>query len=204
MKRVACLALAVVLTTSSHAFAQAAPGGGQPTGVAANLQAGYARLKMLVTQSADKLGEADYAFKPTPEIRGFGQLWTHVANSQYNQCATAKGVPNPNQGNNLEETATTKAQVMKAVADSFAFCDDVFAKLTDQTALEPVTGGRGGPTMRANVLTSLLTHGNEMYGIGTVYLRLKGQVPPSTEAQQQNRGGGAGGQGGGRRGGGAN
>jgi hypothetical protein len=30
-----------------------------------------------------------------------------------------------------------------------------------------------------------------MYGIGTVYQRLKGVVPPSTEAQQ-NRGGGAG------------
>ena len=38
----------------------------------------------------------------------------------------------------------------------------------------------------------IIEHDNEMYGIGTVYLRLKGQVPPSTELQQQQRGGGAG------------
>src|SRR5688500_16175483 len=102
MKRIACLALGTLLATSSAAFAQAGPGGGQPMGIAAGLQASYNRIKTLVTQSADKLTEADYSFKPTQEIRNYGQLWGHVANFHYGQCATVKGVPNPNQGNNLE------------------------------------------------------------------------------------------------------
>ena len=155
------------------------------------MQAAYARIKGLLVASADKLSEADYAFKPTNEIRGYGQLWGHVANFQYGQCAQARGVPNPNQGNNLEQTATTKAAVVKALADSFAFCDEAFASLTDQSAVEMVTGGRGGPRARAVILSAVLEHGNEMYGIGTVYQRLKGVVPPSTE-QQQNRQGGPG------------
>jgi hypothetical protein len=100
-----------------------------------------------------------------------------------------KGVPNPNQGNNLENSATTKAAVVKALADSFAFCDDAYAALTDQTAAEMVTGGRGGPRAKAVMLNQIVEHDNEMYGIGTVYLRLKGLVPPSTEQQLQRQGG---------------
>ena len=190
MKRVLSLAIGVSLVASA-VYAQGGPGGGQPVGLAAGMQASYNRIKGLVTASADKLSEADYAFKPTNEIRGYGQLWGHVANFHYGTCAQVKGVPNPNQGNNLENSATTKAAVVKALADSYAFCDDVFAALTDQSMVEMVTGGRGGPRAKGAVLNQILEHDNEMYGIGTVYQRLKGVVPPSTE-QQQNRQGGPG------------
>jgi uncharacterized damage-inducible protein DinB len=190
MKRVLCLALGASLFASA-AFAQGGPGGGQPVGIAAGMQASYNRVKTMLVASADKLSEADYTFKPVNEIRSYGQLWGHVANFQYGQCAQVKGVPNPNQGVNLEQTATTKAAVVKALADSFAFCDDAFAALTDQSVAEMVTGGRGGPRAKAVILSAVVEHGNEMYGIGTVYQRLKGVVPPSTEAQQQ-RGAGPG------------
>jgi hypothetical protein len=159
----------------------------------------YNRIKTLVTQSADKMSDADYAFKPVNEIRSYGQLFGHVANFHYNICAQVKGVPNPNQGNNLENSVTGKAANVKALADSFAFCDDAFSTLTDQTAVEMLMGGRGAPRAKLSVLYQLVEHDNEMYGISTVYQRLKGLVPPSTEAQQ-NRGGGAGRQGGGGRG----
>lgn len=186
--------LGLVLAASS-AFAQGAGPAGQPVGIAAGLQTSYNRIKTLVTQSADKLSEADYVFKPVNEIRSYGQLWGHVANFHYGTCAQVKGVPNPNQGINLENTLTTKAAFVKALADSFAFCDDAFSSLTDQTAVELLMGGRGAPRAKLVVLNQIVEHDNEMYGIGTVYQRLKGVVPPSTEAQQ-NRAGGAGRQGG--------
>ena len=189
MKRIACLASALLLSSSVSAFAQGGPGGGQPVGIAAGLQAAYNRVKQMVVQSAEKMPDADYGFKPTMDIRNYGQLWGHVANFHFGTCAQVKGVPNPNQGINLENTLTTKAQVVKALADSFAFCDDAFAALTDQTAVEMLTGGRGGPRAKGIVLNQIVEHDNEMYGIGTVDLRLKGLVPPSTEAQQQRQGG---------------
>ena len=197
MKRLLCVVSGTLLIASA-AFAQA-PGGGAPIGLAVGLQRGYADLKMNVTQSADKMPEADYGFKPTPDIRSFGQLWGHVANAQFNQCAQAKGVANPNPAGTNFETKTTKAELVKALADSFAFCDDAFSSLTDASAVEMVQGGRGPAQSRAIVLAGLLTHGSEMYGIGTVYLRLKSIVPPSTE-NQPARGGGRGGAGGGGRG----
>jgi len=43
---------------------------------------------------------------------------------------------------------------------------------------------------RAAVLSNLIAHGNEEYGILTVYLRTKGIVPPSTERGMRGRGAG--------------
>jgi hypothetical protein len=187
-----------VLVAGSTAFAQAAPGGQTP-GIAAGLQASYNRIKNLVTLSAEKMPESDYGFKPNMEIRSYGQLWGHVANFHFGTCATSLGTANPNQGVNLENTATTKEAVVKALAESFALCDKAFAALTDQAAAEGVPGGRGGPVARGILLNRIIEHDNEMYGIGTVYLRLKNLVPPSTELQQQRGGGaGGGGRGGGR------
>ena len=41
---------------------------------------------------------------------------------------------------------------------------------------------------RGSVLANLIAHGNEEYGILTVYLRTKGMVPPSTERGMRGRG----------------
>jgi hypothetical protein len=193
MTRVACVIFGSVLAAST-AIAQGPPQG--PVGTAVALQRNYGQLKNNITASAEKMPEADYFFKPTPDIRGYGQLWAHVADAQFGQCSGVKGVPNPRQGQPSFEQLTTKAGVQKAVADSFAFCDDVFASLTDESATQMVSNGRGGQQSRIAGLIGVLTHGSEMYGIGTVYLRLKGLVPPSTELFMRGRGAPGGGRGG--------
>ena len=173
------------LLIASVAAAQGPQG---PVGTAAGLQRTYAQLKNNLTLSAEKMPEADYFFKPTPDIRGYGQLWAHVADAQFGQCSGAKGVPNPRQGQPSFEQLTTKADVEKAVADSFAFCDEAFSSLTEAGANELISNGRGGQQTKAAALLGVLQHGSEMYGIGTVYLRLKGLVPPSTELFMRGRG----------------
>jgi hypothetical protein len=193
MKRVACLFFGCV-TVAAVAAAQGPPQG--PVGTATALQRNYAQLKNNITSSAEKMPDADYFFKPTPDIRSYGQLWAHVADAQFGQCSGVKGAPNPRQGQPSFEQLTTKAEVQKAVADSFAFCDDVFASLTDESATQMVSNGRGGQQSRIAGLIGILTHGSEMYGIGTVYLRLKGQVPPSTELFMRGRGAAGAGRGG--------
>jgi hypothetical protein len=63
-----------------------------------------------------------------------------------------------------------------------------FLSLTDEGAAQLVAG-HGGQTARAVLLTNLIAHDNEEYGIVTVYMRLKGLVPPSTEYAGRGRGG---------------
>ena len=100
-----------------------------------------------------------------------------------------QGEANPHQGSNLEKTKTTRADIIQALADSFAFCDPAFANLTDQSALELVRQGQN-EVARGSVLANLIVHGNEEYGILTVYMRTKGMVPPSTERGMRGRGAG--------------
>ena len=175
------------LVIASTAAAQ--QGGGMPTGLAASIQTGYNNVKMNVTQSADKLGDADYGFKvgTMPETRTFGQLFAHIAQSQANTCSGLRGVPNPFQGRQLEQELKTKADVTKALAESFELCDPAYAALTDQNALEVVQMGQR-QLARAAALANNVSHDNEMYGTSAAYLRTKGIVPPSTERQTMGRG----------------
>jgi len=174
------------ILAASMTFAQPPAGGrggmGQKIGVATSLQRAYASFKTNYTAAAEKMPEADYNFKPgsTPEARTFGAGIAHIAQAQFGQCSGLKGVPNPMQGKNLEQELKTKAEITKALADSFALCDDLFAQVTDANAMEMVKQGNNEVT-RVAALYGVVVHGNEMAGTAYVYLRSKNIVPPSTE-----------------------
>jgi len=181
------LAVPVAALSATVAFSQTPAG--QKFGLAASLQRSYAGLKTNLTQEAEKMPDADYSFKPgsTAEARTFAQVMAHVAQAQFGQCSALKGVANPMQGKNLEQELKTKADVTKALADSFALCDDLFAQTTDENATQFVKAGQNEVT-RATALYGLISHGNELYGTGAVYLRSKNIVPPSTERAGRGRG----------------
>src|SRR5262245_2775555 len=186
MKRVLFLASAAILLVAPLAFTQPPAGQGQKIGLATSLQRGYAGFKTNFTAAAEKMPEADYTFKPgsTPEARTYAQVIAHIAQSQFGQCAGATGQPNPMQGKNLEQELKTKADVTKALADSFALCDKAFAAVTDANVTEMVKQGNNEVT-RAAQLLGVIVHGNEMAGTAYVYLRSKNIVPPSTENAQR-------------------
>ena len=123
MKRVMCIVSGVLLAASA-VFAQGAP---QRVTVALRLQQAYAQVKTNLTQAAAKMAEADATFKPAPENRTFAQQFSHIAQFHYVFCSQVKGGQNPNT-ENLEQTKTTKADALKALADSFAYCDDAFPR----------------------------------------------------------------------------
>lgn len=164
--------------------AQAAPAG--PTEPLSRvLFGGYNTQKLNLTQSAEKVSEADFAFQPTKDVMTFGVLLAHVANTQFTYCAVAKGEANPNK-EDLTKTATTKAAIQKGLADSFAYCDTIYGSLTDAKAMELIKVGQN-EVPRAARLISNIAHDNEHYGNLVTYMRIKGYVPPSTERAQQMR-----------------
>ena len=190
MQRVSGLVFVVVVLSGVSGLAQPPGGaqGGQKIGLATSLQRGYAGLKANLTEEAEKMPEADYSFKPgsTAEVRPFGRVIAHVAEAQFGQCSAVNGESNPMQGKHLEEDLKTKAEITKALADSFALCDKAFSSTTDENAVQFVKQGPNEVT-RAAALYGVLVHGNELYGTGAVYLRSKNIVPPSTERAQRGR-----------------
>ncbi|MBP7572221.1 MAG: DinB family protein [Acidobacteria bacterium] len=133
-----------------------------------------------VTKSAEKAPEELYAFKPTPEVRTFGQLVGHTADSAYFICASAMGEKPPVEG--IEKTKTTKADLVKALTDSVAYCQKAYGGLTDATAGEQLPFFHG-KLARVTILDFSTAHLYEHYGNMVTYMRLKGIVPASSEKQ---------------------
>ena len=126
-------------------------------------------------QMAESMPEEDYKFKPTSEIRSFGEMVAHVANAQAAICsmaATEKKTVDP-------KGTASKADLVSALKESSAFCAAAWDGLTEATAAETVAMGK---TQRSKlgVLTFNNLHDFEEYGYMAVYLRLKGIVPPTT------------------------
>jgi uncharacterized damage-inducible protein DinB len=138
-------------------------------------------IKANLSKTAAKVGEEVYAFKPTPEVRSFGQLIGHVADSNFGICAAAAGEKPPQTG--FEKTKTAKADLVKGLNDSLAYCDSVYAKIDDTKGAEAVPFF-GGPTPKLGILFFNTGHNNEHYGNLVTYMRLKGIVPPSSESSR--------------------
>ena len=134
-------------------------------------------VKGNVIKSAEKMPEGEYSFKPTPEVRSFGQLIGHIADANNNFCAAAQGVENPNPG--IEKSKTTKADLVEALKAAMSFCDKAY-DITDSQATQMVKF-RNQERSRLSLLQFNSFHSNLHYGNLVTYLRLKGLTPPSSE-----------------------
>ncbi|HYL39340.1 MAG TPA: DinB family protein [Bryobacteraceae bacterium] len=142
----------------------------------AEVKQAYNNVKNNILRAADRVPEADYTFKATPEVRTWGQLIGHIADSQTRGCSVVNGAPKQATAGNL----TAKTDLVAALKDSVAECDQAFDTLTDANATQAISVGRGQRT-RLGALYGQVVHDNEMYGYMSVYMRLKGVVPPSSE-----------------------
>jgi uncharacterized damage-inducible protein DinB len=138
----------------------------------------YTSAKNNIIRSAEKMPEENYSFKPTPEVRSYGQLLGHVADAQYAFCSAVLGKPNPAPG--VEKTKTSKADLVQALNEAFAYCDQAYDGLTDAQAATMVKFF-GAEQTKLTVLSFNTAHNNEHYGNIVTYLRIKGLVPPSSE-----------------------
>jgi uncharacterized damage-inducible protein DinB len=136
-------------------------------------------VKHIILGSAEKMAEENFSFRPTPEVRSFGQILGHVADAQYLFCSRVLGEKNPAPG--VEKTKTSKADLIAALKAAFAYCDRAYEAMTDASATE-VVNLMGGDTPKLSALAVNSLHTTEHYGNLVTYLRMKNIVPPSSEA----------------------
>lgn len=141
----------------------------------------YDMVKDYILRAADKMPEEMYSFRPTPEVRSFGQLLGHIADAQYLFCSAVLEKPNPRPG--IEKTKTSKSDLIQALKEAFAYCDAAYAGLTDEDLAKTVKFF-GREQAKVTVLSFNTAHNNEHYGNIVTYLRMKGIVPPSSERQR--------------------
>jgi uncharacterized damage-inducible protein DinB len=173
----------LVLINSGSAFGQTA----DPRVLTAGVERQYKDIQALVLRTAEKVGEDLYSFKPTPEVRSLGGVLGHVADGNNLLCRIASGDPvdvekimKDLSAVQVHEKKTAKADIIAALNESRAFCESVFAKVTDANAQESVSFFTG-KTPKLMILTLVTSHSWEHYGNLVTYMRLKGIVPPSSE-----------------------
>jgi uncharacterized damage-inducible protein DinB len=141
----------------------------------------YDIAKSDLTRAAEQMPEEDYGFKPAgviDEVRSFGQIMAHVAGANGMFCGMVSGEAAPA----VDEAMTAKADIVKALNDSFAFCDRAIASVNDQTGAEKVTiGFLNADLTKLGVLAFSAAHDMEHYGNIVTYMRAKGMVPPSSQ-----------------------
>ena len=130
-----------------------------------------------ITTVAEELPDSSYAYRPTPEVRSFAQLFGHIAGSQYLFCAAALGEPNREE-DAVEKSQTTKADLVAALKASTQYCERAYAQ--SDSAARAGTSLFGQERTRFFALTMNATHDGEHYGNLVTYLRLNGIVPPSS------------------------
>jgi uncharacterized damage-inducible protein DinB len=197
MKRV--FAFVIAVSAAAPAIAQTPPAPAQQpparTELSAFLKSQHRTMKLNLSESAAKMPEDAYGFRPAgvaTEVRTWGQFIGHLVDANNLYCSFATGA-DPAARPRIEDKSASmsKADLVKALNESLAFCDGAYDALTDGNALETVKiKGPNNTTRevtRAQYLIANLAHNNEHYGNLVTYLRAKGLVPPSTERAQAPR-----------------
>lgn len=145
----------------------------------------YSMLSGVVVAAASKMPEANYSFKPSADVRSFGQLVGHLADSQYYFCSSAAGETEP--ASSAEKTKTSKDDLIAALKSSVAYCSKVYAAMTDAKGAE-MAKMMNMDFARLTVLSANTAHDYEHYGNMATYMRIKGIVPPSSEKSSASDG----------------
>lgn len=174
--------LIILIATAAVALAQGSPKAAPPV-TPANPFATHTKLnywggKVVLLRTAEQVPEEYYSFKPTDAVRSFGQILGHVADAQYYFCSIARGEKNPLP--NIEKTKTSKADLIAALKDAFAYCDQAYEGMTDSSGTEMVKL-MGFDTPKLGVLIANNQHVSEHYGNLVTYMRLKNIVPPTSD-----------------------
>ena len=141
----------------------------------------YGMAKKNILGSVDKVPEEMWSYQPTKEVRTFAQLFAHIADGQYEFCGVA--AEGKSVQKDIEKTAKTKAEIVTALKDAFAYCEFRIRRAYRANGGEQ-RNQSGKPRTRFGWLNWNLWHTWEHCENVVVYLRMNSLVPPSSERRQ--------------------
>jgi uncharacterized damage-inducible protein DinB len=167
-RRLVTLAL-VIFGTVGTAAAQSAP----QTGFLTPAKATWESARDLVIGIVETMPEDKYDFKATPAVRSFRDIVIHLVGENYLFFGRVAGENLGNPAQNLK----TRAELIKALRESYDYGAKVWASLTEAKALEMIEV-RGQKVQRWSPILGAIQDNMNHYGNLVVYVRLNGLVPP--------------------------
>jgi uncharacterized damage-inducible protein DinB len=139
----------------------------------------WQQVSGFITRAAEQMSESDYAFRPTPAVRSFGQLIAHLAAGQTIICGAALGQLPTITEDVYEKRTMTKAELTAVFKGSSEICARAYAQ--PDAAMTGPTKLFGNDATRLAALVRNTVHDGEHYGNIVTYMRIKGMVPPSSQ-----------------------
>ena len=174
--RIVFAVVALNLTLASLANAQISPNLPNPIGapnpLTTTLSIFRSNMQDKIIKAADAMPESKYSYRPTKDVRSFGEIVTHVADISYYLCSNVKGEAPP-------ATAAAKGFEGRDPAylkGAFDYCDGVYSGFTDAHLNDPADFW-GFKTNKMFILTQVGNHDALHYGNLVTYLRLNGLEP---------------------------
>ena len=112
-------------------------------------------------------------------VRTFAQEISHVTTANYYFASKILNEKMPVDPKSIDGL-TTKEQLLKAAADSFAYAHKALATITPANAYTAIDGVDGLHT-RSVIASFISAHGYDHYGQMVEYLRMNGIVPPGSK-----------------------
>ena len=135
-------------------------------------------MKDTMMKIANEMPEDKFGYKSTPVQRNYGEQILHVATANVGFLQGLGGkAPTPT----VNAKATAKAEILKALADSFDYGTALINEQTPETMLQTVQARFLGSSTRSRIFYFLVGHAWDIYGQMAVYLRLNGLVPPASQ-----------------------
>lgn len=138
----------------------------------------------LVVRVAEVIPEDKYDYRPTPEVRTIREQFTHIIGENFMYMGFVTGDPprDMTRINNLK----TRAEILKAINESYDYGAKALAGLDDPKAVEMISM-RNQQVPRWAAVLAVIVDNMDHYGNLVVYMRLNGIVPPRTAARQQQQ-----------------
>jgi hypothetical protein len=115
-------------------------------------------------------------------VRSFAEQVKHVACGNFAFFNEIEGKTPPDScEKGGPAPATTKAELLKYLHDSFDYGNKVLATINEKNAMDRVEGRYGGPDTKLGLAVIAVWHIADHYGQIVYYLRLNGIVPPPTQ-----------------------
>jgi uncharacterized damage-inducible protein DinB len=131
-----------------------------------------------INQLAAAMPESKYAWRPGKGVRSVGEVYMHVASANYGIPASWGATPPAGFDiRTYEKSLTTKADIQKALKESFASMEKNVEAMSDADMEKPVTLFGMQMTARGACLL-LLSHCHEHLGQSIAYARMNKVTPP--------------------------
>jgi len=133
--------------------------------------------------SAELMPADNYGYHPTEAQMTFGKLVVHIVQTNVAICSAIGNTPATDVFK-LAETGPKEALV-GAIKQSFSYCTDALAKVTDAQLGEEVSMmGRRTGMSRAAAMITIANDWADHYSTAASYLRMNGILPPSAQPKK--------------------